>query len=87
MYSTKGFAINCSPINGKKTIMNGISAQCIAQIVDAENPIRSSFNARLCLIVFIMILLRIVCKINIVLLFSNTINIKLVNYGIFATEC
>ena len=66
--------------------MNGINAQCIAQIVEAENPIRSSFNARLCFMVFIIILLRIVCKIYIVLHYINTLNIKLAYYELYEIE-
>lgn len=48
--SNKEFFTNPSPIRGKIKNTNGIKAQCIAHKVDAENPIKSRFNARLCLV-------------------------------------
>lgn len=40
--------MNSSPTKGRNINITGINAQCMAQITDADNPMRSSFSAKLC---------------------------------------
>lgn len=71
MNSIIGFAINSNPNKGKVTIMNGINAQCIAQMVDAESPIKSSCCIILCLMVVKLIANHLQNK-----LYANELQVK-----------
>lgn len=46
--SMTGSVMNSSPMRGRNSNMTGISAQCMAHIVEAEKPSMSSFDMVLC---------------------------------------